>query len=116
MDRIAMLETRITRGETYLEAHPDDAKSKKLYWDVVTEYTALVEQQEREADIKAVVLDLPPGTSWQREADSPVCSRVRLVYPSAEGPEGEADITRAELAALLATRKAVIAAKEGASA
>ena len=105
---IETLEQRLLKGENYLSTSPNDQDSWKLYYRLTGEYVALKEQQEREANIASVTIDLPPGTHWQRDAGSPLCARVRVLYHGEPAQPNE--MTRGTLAALLRTRAETITA------
>ena len=102
MHTLAELSARLANGERYLERNPDSREAHDLYNSLSAEYVLLKEQQEREADIASVTIDLPPGTRWQRDADSPVCARVRVLYHGE--PTQPNEMSRGTLAALLVTR------------
>lgn len=108
---LAELETRLAKGEGYLANNPADDNAQALYYRLLAEYVALKEADERAEDITAVIVDLPENTRWQRKGCDTVHSTVRVVW-SGEPAAGE-QMNRAELAELLGTRAAVIAAKEG---
>lgn len=105
MATIAELEKRMIAGETYLASHANDRKAMDLYNRYEAEYVALKEAEEREQDIAAVWLDLPPGCAYQKAGCQSVHSRVRVLFHGQ--PEAENEISRTELGELLATRKLV---------
>lgn len=103
--RLELLEQRLLRGEKYLERNPQDRDSRTLYWRLTAEYVSLVEQQEREADITAVTLQLPPGVAWQRAPGTLAFERVTVRMRGEAQAAGE--MTREELGELLQTTKMV---------
>ena len=106
MATIQDLQKRLTAGEVYLAENRGDKQAEALYWRLTAEHTALVEQQEREAEIAAVTLALPPGCAWSRTPDSLPCSQVRVLFHGE--PMAADDITRIELATLLRTRGEIL--------
>lgn len=101
MGRVSELETRLANGEKYIDANPNDANAKALYNRVEAEYVEIMEQEERERDIVAIALDLPPGVRWQRTAAAPIYEQVRVLYHGE--PEADNELNRQELWALLRT-------------
>ncbi len=102
MATITELEKRMAAGESYLANSPGDKKARDLYNRYEAEYVALCCQAEREQSIKAVTLELPPNCQWQRHGSESVHSVVRVLFH--EQPEGENEVTRAELREILADR------------
>lgn len=103
MTRIPYLEKRIAQGELFLSANPRDKEAISLYWQYMREYVTLKEQEEREADIAAIWLQLPPGVKWQRRGAAVACDEVRVVY--AGDATADREITRDELRELVETVK-----------
>lgn len=94
---MAQLEARIKRGEDYLESRPNDKLSLDLYWRLTTEYVTLKEIEE----LDPLWLHLPADVFWQRKGSALRHDVVRVLFHGQV--EDSADITRAELAELLAT-------------
>ena len=101
MSRIEELAQRLEAGERYIAANGPSEKASRQYAKLEGKYVALCCQAERERDITAITLNLPPEVHWQRTATAAICEQVRVIYHGE--PEADNELSREDLWALLRT-------------
>ncbi|MBI2934635.1 MAG: hypothetical protein HYY29_03590 [Chloroflexi bacterium] len=105
----SLLEKQIEDGEKWLTENvgrPSYERGLARYWERVAAYVALKEGEEREQNIKAVWLDLPPGSAYQKTGCESVHSQVRVLFHGQ--PAAENEVSRSQLGALLSDRREVL--------